>query len=95
MNTETGRIYEPEEYRQRLAGGVGGDVFAALAEAERADAERKELREQLEFERALAAGRLVEVSAPVAQQVKLGQRELERRKSRRKASKAARKHGRR
>jgi hypothetical protein len=62
MNTETGRIYSPEQHRQLLE-GVG-------TEREVSD---------------LLAGRIVPVSKTVAQKVRLGERELNRRQRRARA----------
>ena len=85
MNTETGRLYPADEYAERSA-------RAERRERERARAKVDE--HQAEFEAALAEGKIVPVSDAVAQQVRLGQRELERRSRRRKAAKAARKRNR-
>jgi hypothetical protein len=82
MNTDTGRIYEPDEYSQRLEAMASPDLLRNLT---------GELADQREFTEALTAGKIVEVSETVAQKVRLGERELERRDRRRKAAKHARK----
>lgn len=82
MNTETGRIYTPDEMRERLS-----------AREMRRDHERRIEKSQAEFEQAYDAGKIVPVSGLVAQQVTLGQRELKRRQKRR-AVKDARKKNR-
>jgi hypothetical protein len=79
VNTETGRIYAPDEYDERLT---------ALFHSTKLD------DHQADFERAHAEGKLVEVSAAVVQKVQLGERELDRRARRRKAAKQARKRNR-
>jgi hypothetical protein len=76
VNTETGRIYPPDEYDERLSA-----QFHSIALDDH----------QADFERARAEGKIAEVSAAVAQKVQLGERELERRARRRKAAKQARK----
>lgn len=79
MNTDTGRIYQPDEMAERLS----------------ARAMRRGLdTHQAEFEQELDAGRIVPVSDAVAHTMKLGQRERERRDRRRKSAKAARKRNR-
>ncbi|MBA2526731.1 MAG: hypothetical protein H0V18_13260 [Pyrinomonadaceae bacterium] len=75
MNTHTGRIYPPDEYKERLD-------WTQLGE--------KPDDHQAEFERAVAAGQVVPVSNQVALQQLAGQRDADRRRKR-KAAKAARK----
>lgn len=71
MDTESGRIFPPE-------------VMARLGEAELESLVDARKAEELAAARlAQAEGRLVEVSETVAQKVKLGERELERRGRRR------------
>lgn len=78
MNTDTGRIYPPEELRER---------FVAMEKQEALD------DHQAEFERAYHANKIVPVSEDVAHTVRTGQRVKERR-AKRKAAKAARKRNR-
>lgn len=79
MNTETGRIYDPVELGERLS----------------ARAMRREHDDhQAQFVQAMDDGKIVEVAPRVAQTMKLGQRELERRRRRAKAAKEARKRNR-
>lgn len=75
MNTDTGRIYEPDEYRRRLDACMSADAMRALEDEYRTA--------QGEFVEALAAGKIVEVTETVAQKVRLGERELARRARRR------------
>lgn len=77
MNTDTGRIYAPDE-------------FERLSSASRKAGNREQLkREEREFADAMDAGKIVPVSDTVARHVQTGQRVDERRR-RRKAAKAAR-----
>lgn len=78
MNTDTARIYEPDEFAQRKA---------AMDTREQLDAH------QAEFEQAMRAGKIVPVSDHVASIVKQGKASAER-KARRKAVRAARKKNR-
>lgn len=78
MNTDTGRIYDPDEYQARNR---------AARRREKIDAH------QAEFEAAQAAGKIVPISETVARHVKTGQR-VEDRRRQRKAAKAARKKNR-
>ena len=99
MNTDTGRIYTPEEYERRNRNADSAEAYSAvIKQMDDAEAKRKEKAEQREFERARAAGKIVEVSEQVAKQQLAGQR-VEARRLKRKAAKVARKknrkHGRR
>jgi hypothetical protein len=78
MDTQSGRIYEPDEYAQRL-------LSMEL---------RQELDDhQAEFEQAVQAGQIVPVGEQVARQQQTGQR-VQNRRERRKAAKAARRKNR-
>lgn len=79
MDTQSGRIYSPEEYAERLSAR---------------EARRRYDDHQAEFEKRLAECGIVEVSERVAQQQIAGQIAIEKRLARRKASKAARKKNR-
>lgn len=78
MDVESGRIYPPDEYAERLS---AKDVRRRLDE------------HQEQFEARLAQGQIVEVSDQVALQQLAGQEALAR-KARRKAAKTARKRNR-
>lgn len=74
MNTDTGRIYEPEEFERRQRNMDSASAYAAvMKQMEDAEAKRKEKAEQREFEKARREGKIVEVSAEVADLVKRGQ----------------------
>lgn len=94
MNTETGRIYDvgtlysTREERRARDRRLSSDQERFEREAAQLDEERRA------FETEHRAGKVVPVSDQVAQQVRLGQRELERRTRRRKAAKQARKRNR-
>jgi hypothetical protein len=104
MHTQTGRIYESDELARRLERSEVEPVDDDLREYK--ERLRQELLDhprevfpdpdshQAEFEAALSRGQIVPVSEQVAQQVRLGQRELKRRERRRKAAKRARKQNR-
>jgi hypothetical protein len=78
MDTQSGRIYGPDEYDQRRE----------------AMELRRDLDEhQAEFEAAVRAGQIVPVSEQVARQQRTGQR-VEERRRKRKAAKAARRKNR-
>lgn len=78
MDTQSGRVYEPDEYEQRM---TARELRAELDE------------HQAEFEQAVEAGRIVPVSEQVARQQQTGQR-VEERRRKRKAAKAARRKNR-
>lgn len=78
MDTESGRIYPPEEMAKRIKAQGLREAFDD---------------HQAEFERRLAEGRIVEVSEKVAEQQLAGQQAMNR-AARRKAAKAARKKNR-
>ena len=78
MDTESGRIYDPQEMQQRLA---AKDRREAIDD------------HQAEFEARLAEAKIVEVSDQVAVQQLAGQ-ELLARKARRRAAKLARRRNR-
>jgi flagellar motor switch protein FliM len=77
VNTETGRIYDPELYK-RLRESLD------VSEADIAAYLRENALERMDVAD-LEAGKIVPVSDQVAQKVKLGERELARRQRRRKA----------
>lgn len=106
MHTDTGRIYSPLQMEELERASRRGDfteedVVARtraandLSASLRAEAEvREALREHdLSYDDVvdLAAGKIVPVSEQVVQKVRLGERELERRRRRSKAAKQARK----
>jgi hypothetical protein len=78
MNTDTARIYEPDEFNARNR---------AARRRENLDAH------QAEFEAAMEAGKIVPVSEEVVRIVKAGKAEAAR-KAKRKAARAARKKNR-
>lgn len=90
MNTDTGRIYEPEEMERRQRFRENPELLDQLASA----AEKlRELEEQREFEKASAEGKIVPVSDHVAklmQKAQAAEKAEAVRIERRKAARAAR-----
>lgn len=92
MNTDTGRIYGPDVMEAAMAAPmVNFDGFSTLAYSDPDEVLTRE-QEIAEARAALARREAVPVSARVAQQQVLGQRELRRRK--RRAAKDARRRNR-
>lgn len=91
MNTDTGRIYEPDVLEAARAAGAPKGFQGYVSYSDPGDVLTRE-QEIAELQRAIARGEAVPVSARVAQQQRLGQRELRRRK--RRATKTARKDNR-
>lgn len=91
MNTDTGRIYEPDVVEAAQAAGAPRGFQGYVSYSDPGDVLTRE-QEIVELQHALARGEAVPVSARVAQQQVLGQRELRRRK--RRATKDARRRNR-
>lgn len=89
MNTATGAIYEPKLVDDFKASMADEAFFMAL---QKVDAERAAL--VTEMAAADAQGKLVEVSDQVAHTMRVGQREVDRRKRRRKAEREGRRRNR-
>lgn len=90
MNTDTGRIYDPEQYEalKRATGYAEGEIDVKFKKLVRAEAE--------EFRVAMEAGKVVPVSDRVAELMQAAQR-AEKHKAKRKAASLSRKknrHGR-
>lgn len=83
MNTDTGRLYEPDEFARRQRNMDSAAAYTAvMKQMEDAEAKRKEKAEQRAFERAVKAGKIVEISPEVAELVRLGQQAKEARDGR-------------
>lgn len=101
MNTDTGRLYElgadflKAETPEIRSVAEGAEFFTSSREDRLAKLERALTDdEQAYLDDKRKGEHIVPVSPQVAQMVKLGQRELDRRAKRRKAAKQARKRGR-
>lgn len=87
MNTDTGRLYEIGEDILGKSPVLTSDMFMSV--------DRPLSQDEMAAALDVAKGQtVVEVSSEVAQRVKLGERELERRRRRNKAAKQARKRNR-
>lgn len=92
MNTDTGRIYSG--LSEPVVTAIAERNFEMLQEESAALFQSMSVDEQEALLDARAGARIVPVSGEVAQQVQLGQRELQRRRRRAKAARQARKRNR-